>query len=51
MAKELKTVRLSPEALAILAALAKKDDRKEGYIIEQLILEKGNKEKIKLPKS
>ena len=48
MAKELKTFRLSDEAIKILLALAKKDDRSEAYIIEQLLIEKGKKEKIKL---
>ena len=49
MAKELKTFRLSADAIKILIALAKKDDRSEAYIIEQLLLEKGKKEKIKVP--
>ena len=46
MAKELKNFRLSAEAIKVLKILAEKDDRSEAYIIEQLLIEKGKKEKI-----
>lgn len=38
MAKILKAFRLSDEAIKQLEILAKKDDRSEAYIVEQLIL-------------
>ena len=46
MAKKSKTIRLSETAIKILLALTKKHDRSEGYVIEQLILEEGKKQKI-----
>lgn len=50
MAKKLKNFRLSDEAIKILSVLAKKDDRAEAYIVEKLLLEKGEKEKLIKPK-
>ena len=46
MSKKSKTIRLSDKALEILQKLAKKDDRSEGYIVEHLFIEKGEKEKL-----
>lgn len=45
MPKILKTFRLSEDAIKILLSMAKKQDRSEGYIIEQLILNASKKPK------
>lgn len=45
MAKTLKSFRLSDEAIKILELLAKKQDRSEAYIIEQLLVSTTKKTK------